>query len=111
MKIDGLAKLKSPPSPLASSTSLPDSMGAVGEGSCSMVKLPKLTILSFKGDITTWITFWDSYKAAIHENSSLSDFYKFKYLRSLLQGPAFDSVSGLTLTAANYKVAVSVLEV
>ena len=65
---------------------------------------------SFKGDLTTWITFWDSYKAAIHENSSFSDIDKFNYLRSLLQGPALDAVSGLTLTATNYKEAVSVLE-
>ena len=50
------------------------------------------------------ITFWDSCKAAIHDNSSLSDIDK-----SLLQGPALDAMSGLTLTAVNYKEAVSVL--
>ena len=43
-------------------------------------------------------------------NASLSDINKFYYLRSLLQGPALDAVSGLTLTAANYKEAVAVLE-
>ena len=45
------------------------------------VKLPKLTIQPFKGELTTWTTFWDSYKAAIHDNASLSDIDKFNYLR------------------------------
>ena len=81
-----------------------------GGTSHGTVKLPKLTIQPFKGDLTTWITFWDSYMVAIHENSSLSDIDKFNYLRSLLQGPALDAVSGLTLTASNYKEAVTMLE-
>ena len=110
VKTDDLAKLKSPPSPPVSSTSPPDGVRVVGGGSCSTVKLPKLTIQPFKRDITTWIMFWNSNKATIHENGSLSDIDKFNYLCSLLQGPAFDVVSGLTLTAANYKEAVSVLE-
>ena len=91
-----------PPSPVGGR-----SAGSVRDAT---VKLPKLTMQSFKGDLTTWTTFWDSYKAAIHDNASLSDIDKFNYLRSLLQGPARDAVSGLTLTAANYKEAVSVLE-
>ena len=74
------------------------------------VRLPKLAIKPFKGDLTAWTTFWDSYKAAIHENPSLSEIDKFNYLRSLLQGSALDAISGLTLTAANYREAVSVLE-
>ena len=44
------------------------------------VKLPKLIMKPFKGDLTTWITFWKSYKVATHENLSLSDIDKFNYL-------------------------------
>ena len=40
------------------------------------VKLPKLTIQPFKGELTSWTTFWDSYEAAIHTNRSLSDIEK-----------------------------------
>ena len=83
---------------------------AAGSSRDATVKLPKLTIQPFKGDLTTWTTFWDSYKAAIHDNASLSDIDKFNYLRSLLQASALDAVSGLTLPAANYKEAVSILE-
>ena len=86
-----------PPSPVGGRSA--------GSGRDTTVKL--LTIQPFKGALTTWTMFWDSYKAAIHDNASLSDIDKFNYLRSLLQGPA---VSGLTLTAPNYKEAVSVLE-
>ena len=88
----------------------PSSPGGGRSAGDATVKLPKLTMQPFKGDLTTWTTFWDSYKAAIHDNASLSDIDKFNYLRSLLQGPALDAVSGLTLTATNYKEAVSVLE-
>ena len=83
---------------------------AAGSSRDATVKLPKLTIQPFKGDLTTWTTFWDSYKAAIHDNASLLDIDKFNYLQSLLQGSALDPVYGLTLTAANYKEAVSILE-
>ena len=75
----------------------------------SKVKLPKLTIQPFKGELTTWTTFWDSYQVAIHNNRSLSGIEKFNYLRSLLQGPALDAIAGLTLTDANYMEAVEVL--
>ena len=37
------------------------------------VKLPKLQLRAFNGDITTWTTFWDSYDSAIHQNDGLSD--------------------------------------
>ena len=108
VRIDGLSKSKTPPP--ASPTPRDGARAEAGGTSHGTAKLPKLTIQPFKGDLTTWITFWDSYKVAIHENSSLSDIDKFNYLRSLLQGPALDAVSGLTLTASNYKEAVTVLE-
>ena len=76
----------------------------------SKVRLPKLTIQPFKGELTSWTTFWDSYRAAIDENTLLAEIDKFNYLRSLLQGPAMDAIAGLTLTAANYKAAIAVLK-
>ena len=74
------------------------------------IKLPKLTIRPFEGDITQWTTFWDSYNSAIHANTSLSDMDKFNYLRSLLRGAACEAVSGLTLTGANYGEGIAVLK-
>ncbi len=66
------------------------------------VKLPKLSIRPFRGELTAWTTFWDCYEAAIHKNTSVSAIDKFNYLRSLLESTALESISGLTLTAANY---------
>ena len=74
------------------------------------VKLPKLTIQPFEGDVTKWTPFWDSYDSAIHQNTSLAKSDKFNYLRSLLKGTAREAVSGLTLTAANYDEAIGVLK-
>ena len=74
------------------------------------IKLPKLTIPLFDGDVAQWTPFWDSYDSAIHQNSSLNEVDKFNYLRSLLKGAARDTVSGLMLTAANYQEAIEILK-
>ena len=73
-------------------------------------RLPKLTLKHFNGTLTGWSSFWDSYKTAIHNNANLSDTEKFTYLQSLLEGRAKDAISGLTLTDANYSVAIDLLE-
>ena len=74
------------------------------------VKLSKLMIQPFRGELTTWNTFWDCYDAAIHSNRLLSDIEKFNYLRSLVQGPALDAITGLALTATNYQEAIELLQ-
>ena len=74
------------------------------------VRLPKLALHSFSGDLTQWLTFWDSFKSAIHDNDQLVEIDKFNYLKSLLEGTALDAVSGLTLSAPNYAEAIAILE-
>ena len=73
------------------------------------VKLPKLEIPKFSGDLTKWTTFWESFEALVH-NSSLPTINKFTYLQSLLEGEARSVIQGLALTAANYEVAIELLE-
>ena len=72
-------------------------------------KLPKLTLPKFRGDITKWISFWDSFKSAVHENGPLSAIDKFNYLNSLLEGHASRAIQGLSLTEANYESAIEIL--
>ena len=36
------------------------------------VKLPKLEIPKFNGNIINWRGFWDYYKSAIHDNENIS---------------------------------------
>ena len=74
------------------------------------VKLPKLALRSFNGNITTWTTFWDSFESSIHNNTDLSEIDKFNYLKSLLEGTAREAISGLTLTSTNYKEAIAILK-
>ena len=74
------------------------------------VKLPKLSLKKFSGDITTWSTFWDTFESAIHKNPNLSDIDKFNYLNSLLENTAADAISGLTLTSGNYNEAIVILK-
>ena len=52
------------------------------------MKLPKLTIQSFSGDILSWKGFWDQFSTAIDSNEDLSDIAKFNYLKSYLSGRA-----------------------
>ena len=54
------------------------------ESIASRPRLPKLTLQRFRGEITQWSSFWDSYKSAIHDNASISTIDKFNYLNSLL---------------------------
>ena len=57
-----------------------------------------------------WSTFWDSYESTVHKNKDLSDVDKLNYLRLLLEHSAYDAIAGLTLSAANYKEAIEILE-
>ena len=66
------------------------------------VKLPKLSLKRFNGDLTKWIMFWDTFESAVHRNSTLSSIDKFNYLNSLLESTAAEAIAGLTLTSANY---------
>ncbi|XP_068757562.1 uncharacterized protein [Montipora capricornis] len=72
-------------------------------------KLPKLTLPKFWGDLTNWMSFWDSFESAVHKNPSISKVDKFNYLNLLLEGTARRAVQGLTLTEANYDSAVEIL--
>ena len=49
-------------------------------------KLPKLTLERFKGDVTTFQSFWEQFNSTIHENPSIPKTDKFKHLKALLEG-------------------------
>ena len=46
------------------------------------IRLPKLEIEKFNGDVINWSSFWNQFSSAIHENDSLSEVNKFTYLKS-----------------------------
>ena len=92
-------------------------MGAAGTSGQEQIsvsslkpKLPKLTLPKFKGQVTKWGSFWDSYSSAIHDNKEISKIDKFSYLNSLLEGAALRAIQGLALTGANYNSSIEILK-
>ena len=74
------------------------------------VKLPKLIIEKYGGEISQWQEFWSQYETAIHNNDTLCKKEKFTYLRSYLTGAAARAVAGLTMTDSNYDAAIELLQ-
>lgn len=74
------------------------------------VRLPKLIIEKFYGDVSMWQEFWSQYETAIHNNDSLCNKEKFTYLKTYLTGPAAKAVAGLMLTDSNYDDAIALLK-
>lgn len=72
-------------------------------------KLPKLVLPNFKGDVTQWQGFWDSYNSSIHINPQLTQIDKFNHLHSLLEEQVARSIQSLTRTEANYNSAIDLL--
>ena len=45
------------------------------------VKLPKIELSKFNGQVLKWQTFWDQFEYAIHSKESLCDIDKFTHLK------------------------------
>ena len=83
------------------STSTPERSG---------VKLPKLSVLTFDGDILNWRSFWEQYKVSVHDQTSLTPSKKLTYLkRSVKDGSARHVVEGLSGSGDQYTEAVDCL--
>ena len=60
--------------------------------------------------MTTWTTFWNSFESAFDSSISLLQIDKINSLQSLVEKSAAEAISGLDLTADNYKEAVMILK-
>ncbi|GFQ72984.1 retrovirus-related Pol polyprotein from transposon 17.6 [Trichonephila clavata] len=78
--------------------------------SLETVKLPKLTLPTFSGNLHDWITFKDLFKASVHNNSNLSNAQKLQYLKSSLKGDAFRIIQSIAISDSNYLTAWELLE-
>ncbi|XP_054706701.1 uncharacterized protein LOC129216512 [Uloborus diversus] len=74
------------------------------------VKLPKMNLPLFSGNLHEWLSFKDIFLASIHQNKNLSDAMKLQYLKSSLKGDAFRIVQSISIVDSNYAVALSLLE-
>lgn len=88
-----------------------DSATSSATGDSSGVKLPKLDVPSFNGNILNWQTFWEQFCISIHERSHLSDAEKLVYLRQALKdGTARSTIEGLSRSGEHYKEAIDYLK-
>ncbi|XP_064489069.1 uncharacterized protein LOC135400935 [Ornithodoros turicata] len=71
------------------------------------VKLPKLEISKFDGDLRNWESFWDQFDSTIHSNESLSMVDK---LKGYLTGKAMTVIKELSLSEENYSIAIDLLK-
>ena len=74
------------------------------------INLPKIDIKSFGGDPLQWLTFWDSFSAAMDKNHGLSDIEKINNLNGMLKGEVTRAISVLPLTDENHKKAIELLK-
>ena len=74
------------------------------------VRLLKLEMEKFDGDIIKWSSFCDQFSFEIHENDSLREINKLTYLKSFLCDSAKLTISGLSLSSKNYKEAIDLLK-
>lgn len=74
------------------------------------VKLPPITVPLFSGDIHGFHSFFDTFLAVVDTNEDLSEVEKLFYLKQSLRGSAAECVSGMQMTQANYKIAISNLK-
>ena len=83
---------------------------AVARGGASFTKLPRLPLRKYYGKPHEWQEFWDSFKASVDSNPSLSNCLKLEYLKAQCEGEAYQSVAGLKLTDHNYGIAIHLLK-
>ncbi|XP_065191904.1 uncharacterized protein LOC135822994 [Sycon ciliatum] len=76
----------------------------------STVNLPKLGLPKFNGDILQWKSFHDMFMASVHKHTGLSDVQKLSSLKEHVTHNALDTISGLSLSDANYAVALGLLD-
>jgi hypothetical protein len=73
------------------------------------VKLPKLNLINFSGNILEFESFWDLFKSAVHDNKKLSAIQKFQYLKGQRSDGVLKLIEGHQLVASNYQVVVDKL--
>ena len=56
------------------------------------------------------MSFWDSFKSAVHENETLTKVERFNHLKSLLEDTVSRAIQGLSLTDSNYDSAIEILK-
>ena len=73
------------------------------------MRLPKLQLPNFDGNILKWPEFWDVFESSV-DKQNIAKVLKFSYLKGALREAALTAICGIALTNNNYDVAVTVLK-
>ena len=75
------------------------------------MKLPKIDVPKFNGDILSWRTFWEQFDISIHRREDISKAEKLVYLRySLNEGSAKHVIEGLSRSGECYDEPIECLQ-
>ncbi|KAL3109468.1 hypothetical protein niasHT_017801 [Heterodera trifolii] len=74
----------------------------------SLVHLPKTALPTFAGDCTNYTSFWNTFKAGVHD-LNIPNSLKFTYLKQCLSGPPLTLINSLPISDDSYDSAVSLL--
>ena len=69
------------------------------------VRLPKIELPKFSGEVLKFMPFWQQFEACVDEQDDIPDVTKFNYLIGALKGEAKNIVEGLPITGENYREA------
>ncbi|XP_063923045.1 uncharacterized protein LOC135137352 [Zophobas morio] len=73
------------------------------------IKLPKIELPTFSGDIITFTPYIEMYQSLIHRSAELTNIEKFNYLLASLKGEALAFIQHIPVTSDNYTVAYNAL--
>ena len=74
------------------------------------VKLPKLSVPTFDGNIVNWRSFWEQFTISVHDRANLSLSEKLTYLKHAVKdGAAKHVVEGLSASGNQYEEAIDCL--
>ncbi|KYN07072.1 hypothetical protein ALC62_01968 [Cyphomyrmex costatus] len=90
---------------------VPQPIIITSQESIRVLKLPKIELRKFGGEIKDWLSFWSTFRK-IHEDATLSREDKFHYLlqSTVKDSRAFEVVNSFPPTADNYEKAVESLK-
>ena len=74
----------------------------------SSVRLPKLQLPNFDGNVLRWPEFWDIYESSVHRQD-IPKVVKYSYLKGALRGSAASVIAGISITNEGYDVAIQIL--
>lgn len=74
------------------------------------IKLPVLEMPEFNGNLIKWVEFWNIFEGDVHNNLTMTQVHKFRYLKALLKGDEFNFIKEMHTNDTNYEHAVSVLK-